>query len=102
VVTEGDCAPLIHIPNAFSPNGDGMNDVFLPVIAGDMDALELLIFDRWGSVIFTANAPGAGWNGEVNGTPAQDGVYVWMLTYKALTDGGVVQKRLTGHVTLLR
>jgi hypothetical protein len=42
------------------------------------------------------------WDGTVNGTPAQDGVYVWVLRYKAMSERGVVQERLTGHVTLLR
>lgn len=101
-ITTGDCAPLIHVPNAFTPNGDGMNEVFLPVVSGAFDAYELLIFDRWGEAIFSSASPQGSWDGLVNGTPAQDGVYVWTIRYKAVTDEGVVQERLTGHVTLLR
>jgi gliding motility-associated-like protein len=102
LVFAGNCPPLVYVPNAFSPDGDGMNEVFGPVITGTIDDYELLVFDRWGEVIFTSNDRSAGWDGRVDGTDAQQGVYVWSLGYKAVTDVGVRQERITGSVTLLR
>ncbi|MBL8002532.1 MAG: gliding motility-associated C-terminal domain-containing protein [Flavobacteriales bacterium] len=101
-VNEGGCAPFIHVPNTFTPNGDGFNEVFAPVIEGGFERYELLIFDRWGERIFTSDQPGQAWDGTLNGTPVQDGVYVWTLRYKALTKNGVERQQLMGHVTLLR
>ena len=102
LVTEGGCAPFVHVPNSFTPNGDGINEVFAPVVVGGFVRYELTIFDRWGEAIFSSTEPGKAWDGLVRGTPVQDGVYVWTLAYKALSDEGVDQQRLTGHVTLLR
>jgi gliding motility-associated-like protein len=102
VVSEGGCAPFVHVPNAFTPNGDGFNEAFVPVVDGVFESFELQVFDRWGERIFITASPGEAWDGTANGTPVQDGVYVWVLRYKALSVDGVVQERLTGHVTLLR
>jgi gliding motility-associated-like protein len=102
VVIEGGCEPEIHIPNSFTPNGDGINEDFAPIVNGTFISYEFIVFDRWGEAIFTTVAPGGAWDGTVNGTKVQDGVYVWTLRYKAASEKGIVQKRLTGHVTLLR
>ena len=101
-ITEGNCAPLVNVPNAFTPDGDGTNEVFAPVVSGTVRAWELRIFDRWGEELFNSNEPHKGWDGTFNGTPVQDGVYVWQLGYKAVSDDGVKQEKLTGSVTLLR
>ncbi len=102
IITDGDCAPLVFVPNGFTPNGDGLNEAFVPVVSGNVRSFTFLIFDRWGDMIFSSNAIGEAWDGTVNGTPSQDGVYTWRVEYKAVTDEGVSQERLTGHVTLLR
>ena len=102
LVAPGDCGPLVHVPNSFTPEGDGHNEVFAPVIVGEVSDYELLIFDRWGEAIFISTAPASGWDGRVNGTEAPIGVYVWTMRYKAYTDDGLVHQRLSGHVNLLR
>ncbi len=102
LLTDGGCAPDVHVPNGFTPNGDGINDVFGPVVYGRFVTYEFAVFDRWGERIFTTDQPGLPWDGSYNGTAVQDGVYVWTLRYKALGEDGVTQERLTGHVTLLR
>jgi gliding motility-associated-like protein len=102
VITEGNCAPLVYVPNSFTPNGDGINELFAPATTGSFRYYTFLIFDRWGENIFSSDEPGEPWDGTVNGTPVQDGVYVWQLSYKAVTDEGVRQVRETGSVTLLR
>ncbi|MGB1031250.1 MAG: PKD domain-containing protein, partial [Flavobacteriales bacterium] len=94
---------LVHIPNAFSPDGDGLNEVFVPVLNDiDVEEYEFEIYNRWGEVIFTTDQPGKGWKGDVrNGDYfAQNGVYTYklILTESTLSD----TREFTGHVTLLR
>ncbi|HPF66431.1 MAG TPA: gliding motility-associated C-terminal domain-containing protein [Flavobacteriales bacterium] len=97
--------PLLHfIPNAFTPDGDGVNDVFFPVLAGnDLGVHELLIYDRWGGLVFETNDPFEGWNGSYLGDGDEampSGVYVWKLRTKAEDNGE--RKDLIGSVTLLK
>lgn len=90
----------LFVPNAFTPNGDGKNDVFLAVgleiIAFNMD-----IYDRWGNHIFATDRMEIGWDGTANkgGEVAQQDVYVYKIVATDFT--GRVQK-LTGHVSLLK
>lgn len=93
--------PEVFLPNAFSPNGDGINDVFRPFfspvpVAADY---ELLIFDRWGGFVFETNDPTEGWDGSFRGQRMSVGVYVFTLRYQAKE--GVVRVR-NGTVNLLR
>jgi gliding motility-associated-like protein len=101
-VIEGDCAPFVHVPNAFTPNDDGFNDVFKPVIHGTVLSYRFDIHDRWGEQIFTTTDPNDAWDGRYNGTQVQDGVYVWSLTYRSDPQEGKEQIKRRGHVTLLR
>lgn len=102
LVIEGECAPEVYVPNAFSPNGDGINDVFLVSVERDMEKFRLEIYDRWGERIFSSENAATGWDGTVNGTEAPDGVYVWKLFHR---DGASAKASSTGsigHVTLIR
>ncbi len=87
----------VFIPNAFTPNGDSDNDIFIPVGYG-LSEIHLTIFDRWGAVIFKSNVDKIGWDGSFKGQICKQDVYV----YKAeiLTMAGYTVMR-TGHVTLL-
>lgn len=86
----------VYVPNAFTPDGDGINDSFHVVIAGAPPLeFELTVFDRWGGVIFSSATPDFGWDGA--GTPI--GTYPWKLRYQDAEEGG---KEFFGHVTLLR
>lgn len=70
----------VWLPNAFTPNGDGLNDVF--VIFGETDCFSgrLLIFDRWGGLIWQTDSPTTVfWDGRYKTRPVQEGVYVWKL-----------------------
>ena len=90
----------IYIPNAFSPNNDGNNDVFK--IYGNLDAIvmtQFVVFDRWGEEVFATNDAQSGWNGTYKGEPAPVGVYVYMITLN-LADGSI--KNYKGSVTLLK
>ena len=89
--------PMIFVPNSFSPNGDGINDVFTPVSA-NLTEYNMIIFDRWGEIIFVSNDVNKGWDGTYKGQYCQTGVYGVTITYK----GNSPQKSYVGTITLLR
>ena len=75
-ITEGY---RIMIPDAFTPNGDGNNDYFRPRLLG-LETIQLMVFNTWGEVIFsTDDVETKGWNGMINGKPAENGNYVYKL-----------------------
>ncbi len=96
----------IYLPNAFSPNNDGINDRFYPQAINDLSAqvLRFYIFDRWGGFVFKSenrafSDPNNGWDGQKSGTPLGQGVYAWLLEV-VFSDGQSVLK--SGDVLLLR
>jgi gliding motility-associated-like protein len=88
----------IYVPNVFTPNGDGNNDVFM-VYGTGITKLEMNIFDRWGEKLFTSTNQKEGWDGTYKGVMSKQDAYTYMIIYTAL-DGKKVEK--TGHVTLLK
>lgn len=101
-VTVNDCDCKAYVPNAFSPNGDGLNDLFAPsVICGSYSVnYRLSIYNRWGQRVFYSNSPAKGWDGYYNGLPADAGVYFFTLEYGA--DQHKERTSRKGEVTLLR
>lgn len=95
-----DSSAYVAIPNAFTPNGDGTNDIF-QFWYNKTSNVEVFIFNRFGSqVYYNANqTPGTGWNGEHNGDEAIEGTYVYMVNI-VYEDGTEEQK--TGSITLIR
>lgn len=91
--------PDIYIPNAFSPNGDGLNDVFRPLPVGILQIEFFRVFDRWGKLMFSTTAYMKGWDGTVNGNIAAVGTYVWVVQGKDINNETVQRK---GTVTLVR
>jgi len=92
---------FVHVPNAFTPDGDGTNDLFIPIITGhSFEDYEFMVFNRWGELIFETNNPTMGWNGTYKGVMSQTGVYVWKLKVKP--NEGTTNKEFVGHVSLLR
>ncbi len=92
----------LFVPNAFTPDGDGNNDIFN--VSGEgltNDNYELLIFDRWGNLIFESHALENGWDGKVRGKSdvSQVDTYVWKLS---VTDAKSQPHYLQGHVNLLK
>lgn len=90
--------PLLYVPNAFTPNGDGMND-FFGAKGGNFKTFQLLIFNRWGELIFEGNSIDDWWNGKYKGEFVPDGVYVWKIRYE---DNNSTIDQIFGHVTVLR
>lgn len=93
------CACELTLPNAFTPDNDGRNDVFRPLHPCNMTEYRMQIFDRYGKIIFLTYDFGKGWNGTYNGMPAQTGTYIWMATYRN-TDTKAMQFR-KGFVIVL-
>ena len=74
----------ILVPNAFTPNGDGLNDTFIPKMRG-IDDFELHIFNKWGELVYSAfSKEDAGWDGRLNGTMSPNGNYVYKIIFKAV------------------
>jgi gliding motility-associated-like protein len=99
VVTVESPAPIIHVPNVFSPNGDGSNDVFF-IDNMYLSTLNVKIFNRWGNLMHEITDPAGTWDGTTpDGKEASDGVY--FFSYVAV---GINQTELSGHgnVTLVR
>lgn len=96
-VEMNDCRKSLYLPEAFTPNGDGLNDLFEPVLDGEVEVLEWTIFDRWGKVVFQAGGWGS-WNGNWRGKALPDGNYAWHIRYKV----GGLTKQESGTVVLLR
>lgn len=97
-----DGVHTLYAPNAFTPNADGINDLFS--ISGesiDDENFEFFILDRWGELIFSADTYTATWDGTLtNGSPAKADIYVWRVKTRNSINGERVEFK--GHVTLLR
>jgi gliding motility-associated-like protein len=76
-----DCLNDVLVPNAFTPNGDGMNDVFF-VSGSETEFYRLMVFNRWGSLVFESTLREDGWNGQSHGKNAPEGIYIYKLFYK--------------------
>ena len=93
--------PEIHIPNAFSPNNDGVNEVWKPeIIYGESGAGYLLqIFDEWGKVMFETDDPNKGWDGKHNSEPSRIGSYIYKFKVLTYLESEIHRK---GSFTLVR
>lgn len=92
-------APSIFVPTAFTPNGDGRNDVVRPIAVGMREIEYFRIYNRWGELIFETGTKGAGWDGTVGGKPQQSDVFVWLVKATDYTGSPYFAK---GTVTLIR
>jgi len=112
--TKGNCTAIdsvniafeacsdIYIPNAFSPNGDGVNDIFR-VLGSNIKEFNLRIYNRWGTLLFETGQVDAGWDGKYNEKDVTAGVYVWLLDAKD-TNGKVLNfnGNFSGNFSLFR
>ena len=98
-LTLDDCNCYVYLPNAFTPNGDGLNDAFMPVTHCRFSTYQLKIFNRWGEIVFYTDDPKEGWNGSFNGLSSPSDVYVIQINYKG--ERGI-KKSLMDKVVLVR
>lgn len=71
----------VYVPSAFTPDGDGRNDLFKPLNTDETEQLEFTVLNRWGQVLFVTKKAGEGWNGHYKSQPQAMGTYIWMLHY---------------------
>lgn len=91
--------PQFFIPTAFSPNNDGKNDTFKPIIKGNLKRYEFFIFNRWGQNIFKSSDLNIGWDGRYASQNQDQGIFVWLCNYQG--EGQPLQTR-KGSFVLLR
>ncbi|MBL7962704.1 MAG: gliding motility-associated C-terminal domain-containing protein [Flavobacteriales bacterium] len=100
----GDNCPVYELPNVFTPNGDRVNDFFVPFPYRGVLRIDLQVFNRWGQVVYRTDDPDIGWDGTLqnNGERVPDGVYYYtcLVYFKRLEGDELI--RLKGHVQLLR
>ena len=89
---EYKCNSLLTMPNVFTPNGDGINDVFKPVIMSNIKKTKLLVYNRWGQQIFETENIKKGWDGKTSGESVSDGTYFWIVTYTDINDEELIKK----------
>jgi gliding motility-associated-like protein len=92
-----DCA--VFMPNAFSPNGDGLNDVFRAKVHDDVSAFRMAVYGRWGQLVYESSEPSYGWDGTQKGRGLPSGSYLWMITYTNSKQQAMKQQ---GTVLLVR
>ncbi|WP_177192310.1 T9SS type B sorting domain-containing protein [Chitinophaga arvensicola] len=92
-----ECA--VFVPTAFTPNGDGQNDLFRAKVHDDVHDYRLDVFTRWGQTVFSTNNPEGAWDGLFKGSALPAATYVWVLLY---TDSKQQARKQTGTVMLIR
>jgi gliding motility-associated-like protein len=95
---------FIYIPNAFSPNADGVNDFFRGFVADDITVLsyDLYVFDRWGDLMFYTADPDGGWDGVLRGKVMDPAVFVYYIDMTVESCGTVKRIFREGDVTLVK
>jgi gliding motility-associated-like protein len=99
-----DTCSLYSLPNVFTPNFDGYNDIYRPFPYTSVERVEMTIFNRWGGVVYETEDPDINWDGRDMNTDADcsDGVYFYVCRVYEITLYGVVPRELRGSITLLR
>ena len=95
--------PGLWLPNAFTPDGDGKNDIFQPVTQrNSLKPYLLNVYNRWGQLVFTSSDPETGWDGTLNSEPCPEGLYTYFIQYKEdkIESSATISQR--GTVLLLR
>ena len=103
-------ASFINVPNVFSPNNDGRNDEFRIAYSSiNRNNYKCIVFNRWGSVVFTSTDPNKGWDGNVRGKPAAEGTYYYVITAtgtdkysEGKNKGKIIKYNLKGMINLFR
>ncbi|MBO9699879.1 MAG: gliding motility-associated C-terminal domain-containing protein [Sporocytophaga sp.] len=95
------CPPRLYISNSFSPNKDGKNDTY-DVFGANFTNFRMLIFNRWGEIIFESRDRNEVWDGQYRGEPMPIGVYPWVITYEGDSEEYKGPYKMEGSVTIVR
>jgi gliding motility-associated-like protein len=98
IVKGKECKNSFYIPNAFTPNGDGKNDLFKPQISGPIEEYELVIYNRFGEIVFKTKHVNNGWSGKYKGIQQESNVYLWVCKYRFVNEKLKMEQ---GTVTLI-
>ena len=90
---------VLAMPNAFTPNNDGHNDVFRVKYPGLIKTMRMNVYDRWGQLVFESSDPSKGWDGNLNGIKQPTGNYIWVIYYTDIIGNS---KKVFGNVLLIR
>ncbi|MFT6715979.1 MAG: gliding motility-associated-like protein, partial [Saprospiraceae bacterium] len=102
IVVLEHCLPNLWVPNVFSPNGDGKNDYWSPVMK-NLDDVELWVYNRWGEQIWKGNSQESAWDGKYKNRPVAQDVYVWKISYSFYDELQTKTKKTrVGIVTIIR
>lgn len=93
------CIAGFFVPTAFTPNGDGLNDTFKPLLYGSILSYHFAIYNRWGTTVFESSDPGMGWDGTLKQLKQQGNVFIWTCRYQL---EGEMVKAEKGTVMLMR
>ena len=104
VCINSDTCGGYHLPNVFSPNHDGFNDLLIPYPYSSVEKIDLQIFNRWGRLVFRTSDPQVNWDGKVLGSnqDASEGVYYYACDVYELTLNGTRKRTIKGAITLIR
>ena len=94
-----DCDFEVHMPNAFTPNADNVNDDFGIPKLNKNKLLSFQVYNRWGQMVFQTNDRNKRWNGQLNGQQVASGIYTYVLIMKTLSGKAITQR---GVVSLIR
>lgn len=99
-----DNCPIYELPNVFTPGGDGYNDLFTPIYPYRyIKDIEIIIFNRWGQIMFESNDPDIEWDGKRmdTGNQVPDGVYFYICKVNEIRLTGIIPRELKGYVTII-
>ena len=99
IVTTRECLKGFFLPTAFTPNGDGRNEILRPFIGGRILHYQLTIFNRWGQVVFRSIDPLQGWDGRFKGAAQNNEVFAWTCSYQLAGEPAKYEK---GTVVIIR
>ena len=105
VTTCVDNCPIYELPNVFTPNTDGTNDLYIPLTPYRyVKDIDIKIYNRWGNLVFTTTEPSINWNGKDMNTdkPCPDGVYFYICTINEIRVGGILPREEKGFIHLIR
>ena len=91
--------PSVFVPDAFTPNQDGLNDILKPIAVGIQHIEYFNIYNRWGKLVFSTTANGQGWNGMINGQPQHSESFIWIVKAVDFKGQAYFQR---GTVSLIR
>lgn len=103
VCIDNDTCSVYSLPNVFTPNNDGINDLFQPFPFTSVERIDITIYNRWGNIVFETQDPKINWDGKdwKNGTICADGVYFYICRVYEITLYGTKTRELRGSITLL-